>query len=242
LIAARDRNNIDGDPVNPCEIDARDHSGWTPLHYASANGHAEVVDMLLQGREEATRGQVGAWFETETVDDEIKYDPGGKTPLTLACATSAVSHLGPDRKGVTSQNRERPTGDVENLLRNWEVMLMDDDGDGDLTAEEVMEFVQKTESKFGARPFLIAKEQARKKAEQDEMLARVRGGDGRGLRSGDTGSQYSRSLGGTRELGGTGGGRVGEHSHMGATEGRVTWAQTQKWDEYGGTATSSEFR
>ena len=94
--------------------------------------------MLLNGRVEATRGQVGAWFETETVDEEIKYDPGGKTPLTLAVATKAVRHQGPDRKGVTSPSRERPTGDVENLLRNWEVLLMDDDGDGDLTAEEVM--------------------------------------------------------------------------------------------------------
>ena len=91
---------------------------------------------------------------------------------------------------------------------------------------EVIEFVQKTESTRGAKPFLIAREGARKKAEQDEMLARVR--------SGDRMSNYSGSLAGTRDL-------TMEHTSVlgGATEGRITWARSQTMGGFGGTVGSA---
>ena len=49
LIKAKDGDTIDGDPINPCDIDCRDKKGWTPLHYASTNGHGGIVTILLEG-------------------------------------------------------------------------------------------------------------------------------------------------------------------------------------------------
>jgi len=163
LIQAKDGDTLDGDPLNPCEIDARDKKGWTPLHYASTNGHAAIVQLLLEGRE-GRKGRDGAWFETETRNDEIKYDEGGKTPLTLGTQAAAVSHMGPLR-GAAGICRKKPSGDIEDVLRKWEYFLIDDDGDGDLTAEEMVAFVRETEQERGAKPFLAKKEADRQRAE-----------------------------------------------------------------------------
>jgi len=171
LFTAKDGDMIDGSPMNPCEIDCRDRNGWTPLHYACTNGHGHIVELLLEGRTsgnkaEQARGKTeGAWFETETDNDQIPYDPGGKTPLRLGTQAAAVQHVGPLKGSTGKVSAVKPVGDIEDLLRKWEYLLIDEDGDGDLTAEEMVAFVRETEKEKGARPFFnkIAEEEAAKR-------------------------------------------------------------------------------
>jgi hypothetical protein len=105
----------------------------------------------------------------QTTDEGIKYDLGGKTPLALGTQAAAVSHLGP-LKGKAGSDRVTPEGDIEDLLRKWEYFLIDDDGDGNLTAEELVDFVKETEADRGAKPFLRKLEEERKQAEFQATL------------------------------------------------------------------------
>jgi len=100
------------------DSNAPDHAGWTALHHAAANGCSEIVQLLLLS---------GGEFEAMTFpkEDAGSMDRGGVTPLDLS----------------TSRSHDH----VSDILRQWEYFLIDQDGDGELTTEELVAFVRKTE-------------------------------------------------------------------------------------------------
>jgi len=100
------------------DSNAPDYAGWTALHHAAANGCTEIVQLLLLS---------GAEFEAMTFpkEDAGSMDHGGLTPLDLSTA--------------------RSHDHVSDILRQWEYFLIDQDGDGELTTDELVAFVRKTE-------------------------------------------------------------------------------------------------
>ncbi len=104
--------------------------GWTPLHFAAKNGHANVVEFLIQ-----KNAAVNALTSRSPLEEET--DAGGKTPLHLAIQNrhhEVVEQLlhakadvnKADAKGYTALHYASESGDlksVESLLKEETIDL-----------------------------------------------------------------------------------------------------------------------